>query len=74
MASGALVCTGDVTTAVDGAPICSSAWMLVQVPAPFDPASLDAVSVLQAFGAGFILVATVWGASRGIRAVLSLLK
>lgn len=74
MSSGALVCTGDVTTAVDGAPLCSSAWMLVQVPTPFDPASLDAPTVLAAFGAGFILVGTVWGAARGIRAVLSLLK
>lgn len=74
MSSGALVCTGEVTTAVDGAPICSSAWMLIQTPTPFDPATLDALSVLQAFGAGFILVGSVWGAARGIRAVLSLLK
>lgn len=74
MASGALVCTGDVLTTPDGAPICTSAWMLVQTPTPFDPASLDPASVAGAFGAGFGLVVFCWLSAYGIRAVLSMLK
>lgn len=74
MSSGALVCTGDVTTAVDGAPVCSSAWMLVQVPTTFDPLTLDPTTVAQAFGAGFIIVASVVAACRVMKALLDAIK
>lgn len=74
MASGALVCTGDVSTSADGAPFCSDAWMLVQVPTPFDPSSLDAGSIAQAYGVGFISVGTVLFAIAGVRALIHLVK
>lgn len=74
MASGALVCTGDVSTSADGAPFCSDAWMLVQVPTPFDPTSLDLAVVLQAFGVGFISIASVLLVIAGARAIIHLVK
>lgn len=74
MSSGALVCTGEVSTAVDGAPICSSAWMLVQVPTTFDPSTLDPALVAQCFGAGFIVVAGMFGSFRAVKALLDAIK
>jgi hypothetical protein len=74
MASGTLVCTGDLTTATDGVPICSSAWMLIQTPLPFDPLTIDPLLMAQAFGAGFIPVAAVIAACRVMKALLDMIR
>lgn len=74
MSSGVLQCTADVTVAPDGAPICHGTWELVPVPVPFDPSQLDPATVGQAFGAGFVIVASLWCVGRGIKAVLSILE
>lgn len=71
--SGALVCDGELSVST-GSPVCDGFWMLVQVPAPFDPSSLDAGSIAQAFGVGFISVGTVLFAIAGVRALIHLVK
>lgn len=71
--SGALVCDGELSVST-GSPVCDGIWMLVQVPTPFDPSSLDPVSIAQAFGVGFISVGTVLFAIAGVRALIHLVK
>ena len=74
MASGVLRCTGDVTVATDGAPLCSGAWTLVTVPEPFSVDQLDPALLSGAFVAGFTLIGVCWLAGWATRTVLSLLK
>ena len=74
MSSGALLCTGEVTIAGDGAPLCSGAWTLVPVPAPFaiDEAAIQGFGV--AFGVGFSLVFFCWFAGWSIKTIVSLIR
>lgn len=74
MASGVIQCTGNVTVAGDGAPLCSGTWTLVPVPEPFDVSQLDPAMVLSAFMAGFVIVATCWFAGWCGRALLNAIK
>jgi len=74
MAAGVLRCTGDVTVATDGAPLCSGVWTLVPVPEPFTVEQLDPGMLAAAFTAGFVIVGTAWFVGRCARALLSLLN
>lgn len=74
MASGVLRCTGDVTVATDGAPLCSGAWTLVPVPEPFAVDQLDPAMLADAFTAGFLLIGTAWLAGWACRQLLSLVR
>lgn len=74
MAAGALICTGDVTVAADGAPLCSGYWSLVPVPEPFTVNEQVIADFATAFGVGFSLVFFCWASGWGIKTVLSLLK
>ena len=74
MSSGVLRCDGDVLVATDGAPLCSGAWTLVPVPAPFAVESLDPSQMGEAFSAGFVIVGTCWAAGWAARALLSMIK
>lgn len=71
--SGALVCDGDLLVQA-GSPVCQGTWMLVQVPTPFDPSTLDPVALSQAFGSGFALVGAVLAVGFGARAILNMIK
>lgn len=69
--AGSLICTGDLSVAADGSPLCSSTWELVySAYTGFDPATLDVAVIAEAFGVGFILVATPLAAVFGARAIL----
>lgn len=74
MASGALLCTGDVTIASDGAPLCSGFWSLVPVPEPFDITTADPAMYAEAFFVGFTLIGTIWFAGICCRKVLSMIR
>jgi hypothetical protein len=69
-----LACEGTVSVSPDGAPLCDSAWTLAPAPAPFDPTTLDPVSLVQAFGVGFVLVGTVLAVCFAARAILSMIR
>lgn len=71
--SGALVCDGELHVQA-ASPVCDGAWMLVQVPTPFDPSTLDPVTCAQAFGAGFIAVGTPLLACVAVRALIKMIK
>lgn len=63
MAAGALICTGDVTVAGDGAPLCSGYWSLVPVPEPFTVNDQVIADFAVAFGVGFslgVLLPAIW--------------
>jgi len=68
-----LACDGSVSV-VAGSPVCDGSWLLVQAPTPFDPSTLDPVSLAQAFGVGFVLVGSVLAVCFGARAILSAIK
>lgn len=74
MASGALICDGDVSIAGDGAPLCSGTWLLQPVPLPFSLDQLDPAILGQAALAGYTLVFGLWLSGRGIRALLDLVR
>lgn len=74
MAAGALLCTGDVTVAGDGAPLCSGYWSLVPVPEPFTVNDQVIADFATAFGVGFSLVFFCWATGKGIKIILSLLR
>ncbi|MCY1287095.1 hypothetical protein D9M70_360810 [compost metagenome] len=71
--SGALVCDGELGVS-GGSPVCSGTWMLVQVPTPFDPSTLDPAVIVQAFGVGFVMVGGVLAVCFGARALLNFIK
>lgn len=71
--SGALVCDGELHVQA-GAPVCDGAWMLVQVPTPFDPSTLDPVTSVQAFGAGFVAIGAPLLVCVGVRALIKMIK
>lgn len=52
----------------------SAGWEIVDAVGPFDPASLDMQAMLQAFGAGFFIVAMFLAFSFGLREVLRFLR
>lgn len=66
-------CIGELTT-VSGYPQCSGQWEVVFQAPPFDPSQLDPVLLSQAFGAGFVLVATSFVVTLGARIFLNFLK
>lgn len=66
-------CTGELKTE-GGYPQCSGSWEAVQLQPPFDPSQLDPVTIAQAFGSGFMLIAGFMILSMGIRAVLNFIK
>lgn len=69
-----LSCSGVVSIAGDGAPLCSGAWVLIPAPDPFDPSQLDPAELGVCFGVGFSLVAVFMLAGHGVRVVLNLIK
>ncbi|MFV3416365.1 hypothetical protein ACNFH8_29290 [Pseudomonas sp. NY15436] len=71
--TGALVCDGDLAVS-GGSPICNGTWMLVQVPTPFDPSTLDPVALAQAFGVGFVVIGAPLAVIFGARAILKMIK
>ena len=75
MSSGVLRCTdGDVTIAMDGAPLCSGVWTLVPVPEPFGVEQLDPAMMAAAFSAGFMILGTCWFAGKMARVLLSMIN
>ncbi|MNZ27764.1 hypothetical protein D3C78_449850 [compost metagenome] len=74
MTSGVLFCDGSVSLTPDGAPVCSGAWTLQPVLAPFDPAQLDPAMIAEAFGAGFTLVGSIWIAGWACRQLLNMIR
>jgi hypothetical protein len=69
-----LTCDGTVSVLPDGSPTCSGVWILVQAPIPFSLDQLDPSQVGLMIGAGYGAVLSVWLTSRGIRALLELLR
>lgn len=69
-----LICDGDVSVLPDGAPACSGAWILQQVPTPFSLDQLDPALLSQAVLVGYALILGPWLTTRGIRALLELLR
>lgn len=74
MTAGVLVCDGSVSLAADGSPVCSGVWMLTPIPMPFDPSMLDTAQAVEMFGAGFVIVGTLWFAGWCCRSILSMLR
>ena len=74
MASGVLLCDGDVAVSMDGAPLCSGLWSLVPVPEPFDISAVDPAFMAEPFFVGFTLVATIWFAGICFRKLLSMIN
>ena len=50
------------------------AWQSVTIAEPFDPATIDPVVASEAFGAGFVLIATCLVIAWPIRAIASLVS
>jgi hypothetical protein len=69
-----LACEGVLTVNPDGSPVCDTAWTLLAAPTPFDPSTLDPVSLAQAFGVGFVLVGAVLAVCFAARAILSIIR
>lgn len=69
-----LTCDGAVSVLPDGSPTCSGAWILIQAPIPFSVDQLDPSQLGQLFMAGYGAVLTLWLTSRGIRALLELVR
>jgi len=68
-------CDGTVTGNADGTASCSNAWTLVErQDVVFNIEDLDQETLATMFGAGFVLYATLWGAGRGIRFILSMIR
>jgi len=75
MSAAVLRCTeGDVTVAIDGAPLCSGYWSQIPVPEPFDISLMDPVLLGQMWLIGFVLVGSIWFAGWCIRILLSMIK
>lgn len=55
-------------------PVCSTQWEVAQYTPPFDVSQLDPTLMGQAFGAGFMLIASVLVVTIGIRALVNLVK
>lgn len=72
--SGALRCDGEVTIAMDGAPLCSGVWTLVPVPEPFSVEQLNPADIAAAFTAGFVIVGSAWFVGYCCRTLLSMIK
>ena len=71
------ICQGEMTTAADGALICSLQWQMIpvdQLITKFDPLSMDPSVLAAAFGAGFIAVATFQCAGLAAGAVLKSIR
>ena len=68
--SGALICDGEVQITLDGAPVCSGAWLLQPVPLPFSPEQVDPVILGTCFVAGFSIVLTFALLGFGGRSIL----
>jgi hypothetical protein len=71
-----IVCSGDITVDVTGAPQCSSGWESVEhTPSqPFDPADLDPSLIVGAVTAGFFILVPIWAAAFGFRSLLKSIK
>lgn len=74
MTFSTLTCSGDVLLTAEGAPTCSGAWMLVQVPEPFDVTTLDASALAQSFATGFIVCAVPICIGLGAKALLNAIR
>lgn len=60
--------------AVAGCPADQQVWMTWGDLLSFHISQVDPAIVAQAFGAGFILVGTIWAMSAGALALLSMLR
>lgn len=74
MAGYTLVCDGEVTSASDGAALCSSPWMVIPVADRFDLTKLDPAVCAQAFGVGFGSMVPVLVVVFGIRALYNMFQ
>lgn len=72
----AIVCAGNVTFTVDGAPLCSAGWQTLQYEAvvPFDPSQLDPSMLGVMFAGGFFILVPVWAACKGAEYLLSMFR
>jgi len=71
-----MLCDGVVSENLDSSPICSSSWTVTDyvIVQPFDIASLDPLVLAEAFGAGWIIIASYWSVTFGYHIILELLK
>lgn len=75
--TSAALCDGIISTdPSSGAAICSTGWYSVAYNAvvPFDISTLDPMSLVNAFGSGFFMLAGVWCACKGCEIVLGLIR
>ena len=71
--SATLYCPAEISTE-GGIPVCSTQWEVAQYTPPFDVSQLDPTLMGQAFGAGFMLIASVLVVTIGIRALVNFVK
>ena len=69
-----IVCAEQITTNIDGYPICSSGWLTSVQSIPFDISQINPVLIAEFFGAGFFLTTPVMAACWGVSALINTIR
>jgi hypothetical protein len=69
-----LVCDGVITIDSQNVPVCDTGWLTQIASIPFDITQIEPTVATAFFGAGFLLPIVPWGASIGVKYLLSLVR